>query len=155
MLKMNIHEVAARNNEAGGYFFSRDTLRFFGDAASNWQAARIGDRVFIRNTRHKASRRVPAGCTLRGQVREVMPDGDISLAREEFHGLTFAQIEHVLAGNAARDAMTALQRDRATLDAIAATLSCREWSADTLDDVADLVRRTGREILDCDEYEED
>lgn len=38
--------------------------------------------------------------------------------------------------------------DAAALSAIAGLLSASEWSADTLDAVADLVRATGREIRD-------
>lgn len=41
------------------------------------------------------------------------------------------------------------------LDAIAAVMDGREWSADTLDEIADLVRTTGRQIRDVADVEVD
>ena len=96
MMKLNIREIAARNAAAGGHFFDRGTLRFFNDSIGNWDAFRIGDRVFIRNARHGAGPGIFAHCTLRGQVREVSADGDIGSAIKEFEGLTARQIEKEL-----------------------------------------------------------
>jgi hypothetical protein len=96
MLKLNIREIAAKNAAAGGHFFDRGTLRFFNDSVGNWDAFRIGDRVFIRNARHRGGRGMFAGCTLRGQVREISADGDISIPRDEFAGMTARQIEKEL-----------------------------------------------------------
>jgi hypothetical protein len=96
MLKLNIREIAAKNAAAGGHFFDKGTLRFFNDSIGNWDAFRIGERVFIRNARHKGGRGMFAHCTLRGQVREVSADGDISIPRDEFAGMTARQIEKAL-----------------------------------------------------------
>ena len=52
--------------------------------------------------------------------------------------------------------MQAIKRvasDRQTLDAIARIMSGRQWTPETIEDVADLVRLTGREIRDIDEDE--
>lgn len=93
MLKLDIREIAARDAANGGYFFDKGTLRFFNDALGNWDAFRIGNRVFIRNARHRGGRGMFARCTLRGQVREVYSDGSISGAIDEFNGLRPLQIE--------------------------------------------------------------
>jgi hypothetical protein len=96
MLKLNIREIAAKNAAAGGHFFDRGTLRFFNDSIGNWDAFRIGERVFIRNARHSHGPGIFAHCSLRGQVREVLADGDISGAVKEFDGMTARQIEKAL-----------------------------------------------------------
>jgi hypothetical protein len=96
MLRLNIREIAAKNAAAGGHFFDKGTLRFFNDSVGNWDAFRIGERVFIRNARHKGGRGMFAHCTLRGQVREVSADGDIGLTLAEFEGLTPRKIEKAL-----------------------------------------------------------
>jgi hypothetical protein len=96
MLKLNIREIAAKNAAAGGHFFDKGTLRFFNDSIGNWDTFRIGERVFIRNARHKGGRGMFAHCTLRGQVREVSADGEIGLALAEFEGMTARQIEKEL-----------------------------------------------------------
>ena len=96
MMKLNIREIAARNAAAGGHFFDRGTLRFFNDSIGNWDAFRIGDRAFIRNARHRGGRGMFAGYTLRGQVREISADGDISIPLDEFAGMTARQIEKEL-----------------------------------------------------------
>lgn len=93
MLKVDIRGIAARDAANGGYFFDKGTLRFFNDAVGNWDAFRIGDRVFIRNARHRGGRGMFSGCTLRGQVREVYADGSISSPIDEFNGLRPLQIE--------------------------------------------------------------
>jgi hypothetical protein len=44
-------------------------------------------------------------------------------------------------------------RDREAMDGIQAALSGREWNSDTLSEVAEIVRRTGREIAEVGEDE--
>lgn len=46
-----------------------------------------------------------------------------------------------------------LRGDRQTVDRIADLLDGNEWGPDTLEAVAEQVRRTGREIRDLDEYD--
>jgi len=89
---IRISEIVARNKRAGGQFFTRSTLRFFGDAAGNWSAHWINGHVYIRNIRHKRGPGMFSGCTLRGQCREVMPDGSVGMPIAEFHGLRPLQI---------------------------------------------------------------
>lgn len=43
--------------------------------------------------------------------------------------------------------------DTEALDRLAELMSGAEWSADTLDAIADVVRATGRSIDNCDELE--
>lgn len=107
-LKVDINQIAADNAAAGNYFFERSTLRFFNDTRGNWDAFRIGDRVFIRNARHKGGRGMFARCTLRGQVREVSADGGISAPIAEFDGMTARQIaRHLAETRAAADSINA------------------------------------------------
>lgn len=102
MLKLDIREIAARDAANGGHFFDKGTLRFFNDALGNWDAFQIGERVFIRNARHRGGRGMFAHCTLRGQVREIRPDGSISSRIDDLDGLRPLQIEkRILAENAA------------------------------------------------------
>jgi len=44
--------------------------------------------------------------------------------------------------------MNQTSKDKLALDQVAQLMSGREWSADTLDEVADIVRATGRTIAD-------
>jgi hypothetical protein len=44
--------------------------------------------------------------------------------------------------------------DERAMNAIAALMSGSEWSADTLDVIADMVRATGRTVADSGEYED-
>ena len=75
MLKQSVTDIAAANKAGGGHFFDRATLRFFKDTPGNWNAYLIGDRLFINNERHRNGPGMFAGCTLRGQWREVFDGG--------------------------------------------------------------------------------
>lgn len=59
-----------------------------------------------------------------------------------------------LADDATRLPRSGKDSDSHALDLIAALLNGGEWSADTAPDVAEIVRSTGREILDLDEGDE-
>lgn len=45
-------------------------------------------------------------------------------------------------------------RDDQAMESIRSAMSGVEWSPDTLDAIADIVRLTGREIANSDEYED-
>jgi hypothetical protein len=88
MRKLYMGCIVGNNENAGGHFFDRGTLRFFNDRASNWDAWEIEGRVFIRNTRHDHGPGTFSHCTLRGQWREVREWGaDISMPLKDFHGM--------------------------------------------------------------------
>lgn len=99
-LPVPISAVADTLAARGSHFFERSTLRFFNDRVSNWNAFQIGDRLFIRNARHRGGPGRFAHCTLRGQVREVTASGDL-VARPEFQGMTARNIAAVLRERAA------------------------------------------------------
>jgi hypothetical protein len=94
--KISISAVADTLAARGSHFFERSTLRFFNDRIGNWDAFYIGARLFIRNARHSNGPGMFARCTLRGQVREIMPDGDL-IARPYFEGMTARQIARAIA----------------------------------------------------------
>lgn len=91
--KQSMSAIVANNKAAGGHFFDRATLRFFNDTPGNWDAFLVPDgtfrpRMFMRNVRHSRGPGMFAGCTLRGQVREVFECGAvIGLPIKALHGL--------------------------------------------------------------------
>jgi len=57
-------------------------------------------------------------------------------------------VDTLLRVEIAREAAERSQHDREALDSIQRALSAREWDSDTLSAVAEIVRRSGREIAD-------
>lgn len=100
MRKVYMGAIVGNNQAAGGHFFERSTLRFFNDRPGNWDAWEIAGRVFIRNVRHAHGPGMFAGCTLRGQVREVFECGaEIGMPIKALEGLKPRAIARaVLAG---------------------------------------------------------
>lgn len=45
--------------------------------------------------------------------------------------------------------------DSEAMEMIAAILSSASWRADTLDEIADIVTQTGRDVLDLEGYDDD
>lgn len=45
--KYTISEIAAHNKETGHFFFSRDTLKFFGQSKGMFKVLHLGERVFV------------------------------------------------------------------------------------------------------------
>lgn len=66
-----VAEVAALNERGGQYFFSRDTMRFFGDSMASFAVRERSGRLFLERVR--AARRAPAGSVRVGQVRPIDP----------------------------------------------------------------------------------
>lgn len=56
--KPTIHEVAAMNKAAGHYFFSRDTMRAFGDRMRDWDTSCIDGQVWVHHRRRDDWRKV-------------------------------------------------------------------------------------------------
>ena len=48
-----IAEIARHNEQAGGHYFDRGTLRFFGQTRGDFKAKRIGGRVIVFAYAHK------------------------------------------------------------------------------------------------------
>lgn len=84
---MNIGTIAANNEQAGQFFWSKGTRSFFRDCPSNWSVVETpSGRVFIRH--------VKKGHRLYGQVREVFDFGaSIGSPIDALEGLTPSQIK--------------------------------------------------------------
>ena len=76
--KWTLAEIRAANENAGHFFFSRDTMRFFGDTMRSFSVRHVDGRVYVVRvapTKHK---------TGLGDWREFNPDtGDIGLPTQE------------------------------------------------------------------------
>jgi hypothetical protein len=84
------------------------------------------------------------GTVLTESTCQLVPDSALSPAEwESLDGMPDAAVVRL-----ARERGTPVWRDRQTLDAIASLLNGREWSADTLDTIAEWLRATGRTIND-------
>ena len=53
MHKWTIAEIAKANAEAGGKYFNRDTLRFFGQELSDFEVFQGSGRVFVFSPAHR------------------------------------------------------------------------------------------------------
>ena len=69
--KWTIADIDRANIGAGHYFFSPDTLRFFGDRKSFWTVRHVAGRVFLVR-KHEPSK-PPRGTCPVGQAREFNP----------------------------------------------------------------------------------
>lgn len=49
--RLTLADIKAANEAAGRYFFSRDTMKFFGDTMRNFAVRHIGGRVFVERVR--------------------------------------------------------------------------------------------------------
>ena len=74
--------------------------------------------------------------------------------KEKFDRRVLGAVAAALLDRRALEAIAA-SLDRRALDAIAALLDGAEWEADVLDEVAGLVRDTGRDVGEIDGYEDD
>ena len=108
-------------------------------------------------TRQRSSWQIPASDHLRvvrSQVWEVQrraelhgaagPLGEIHAGLRELA----TAVDTLLSAEIAREAAERSKHDREALDSIQRALSAREWDSDTLSVVAEIVRRSGREIAD-------
>lgn len=72
-----IADVRQANKESGGYFFSRDTVRFFG---SRVESSLYAGRYFI------TSEKAGFSSTLRKfTIREALPDGSVNTVTDTFN----------------------------------------------------------------------
>lgn len=46
-MRWTVADIRHANSEAGGYFFARGTMRFFGDTMRSFRVEHDGDRVFL------------------------------------------------------------------------------------------------------------
>lgn len=77
--RWTLADIKAANESAGRYFFSRDTMRFFGDTMRSFSVRHDGGKVYLIRVRPMRDRdgRNMGGV---GQVREFNPaTGDIGL----------------------------------------------------------------------------
>lgn len=90
--KWTIGEVANYVEACGSFFFTRDTMKFFGDTRANFGVDRIGARLFIRRKKRGTSE---AGKGLRvGELREInFESGSVGvpLSAEEIEELHASQ----------------------------------------------------------------
>jgi len=47
MRKPTISEIASHNAAAGGYYFSRETLKFFNQTLRSFKSYQVRDRIFV------------------------------------------------------------------------------------------------------------
>jgi len=67
--RWTIADIAAQNESAGNYYFSRNTMKFFGDKRSFFGVRHIAGKIYVR--RNKTSK---AGMSsMIGSVREFNP----------------------------------------------------------------------------------
>jgi hypothetical protein len=81
--KWTLAEIRAANERAGHYFFSRDTMKFFGDTMRSFAVRHIGEKVYVQRVRPMRDRdgRNMGGV---GDMREFNPEtGDIGLVIRE------------------------------------------------------------------------
>lgn len=72
--RLTLADIKAANEAAGHYFFSRDTMKFFGDTMRSFAVRHIGGRVFIERTRAPAKApSTEAGESMVGGLREFDP----------------------------------------------------------------------------------
>ena len=79
-----IEEIAERNEDAGRFFFSANTMRAFGNDLNFFDAEVIGGRIFIVQVQN--STKAPKGCGGKGTMWEFNPrtgDTGVSKTREE------------------------------------------------------------------------
>ncbi len=74
---MTPSDIKWRNEEAGGYFFQRKTMSFFGDTMRSFRVVNISGYAFLR--RVKAPAKVPCGHTWIGKLRPIYVSGHIGL----------------------------------------------------------------------------
>jgi hypothetical protein len=98
--RLTLSDVKAANEAAGRYFFSRDTMRFFGDTIKSFAVRHIGGRVFVERTRAPANAPSPADArAMIGELREFDPaTGEIGLV---LSGDALADVERLRALKAA------------------------------------------------------
>lgn len=108
-------------------------------------------------TRERSSWQIRASDHLRvvrSQVWEVQRRAELHVAAGplgEIHaGLRdlATAVDTLLSVEIAREAAERSQHDREALDSIQRALSAREWNSGTLSAVAEIVRRSGREIAE-------
>ena len=79
MKRWTLSEIREANKKAGRYFFSRDTMRHFGDTMRSFSVRNINGRVFVvrKKSMHDCDGKNMGGV---GQWREFDPaTGDIGL----------------------------------------------------------------------------
>lgn len=60
---MTLSELKALNERNGGYFFSRNTMKFFGDTMKNFGLRKTDDPKIVEVYRKKATKHGSAGRT--------------------------------------------------------------------------------------------
>jgi hypothetical protein len=72
--RLTLADIKAANETAGHYFFSRDTMKFFGDTMRSFAVRHIGGRVFVERVRAPANGPDRAtGESMVGSLREFDP----------------------------------------------------------------------------------
>lgn len=80
--RWTLAEIKAANERAGFYFFSRQTMKFFGDTMRSFAVRHIDGKVYIQRVRRPKN--APQGYQWAGELREFHPDtGDIDIARND------------------------------------------------------------------------
>lgn len=77
-----LSDVVGSATAAGSKFFTRDTLRFFGDRVKNWRVAR-GSDGFLYLIRDRAPDKSPTRRELSGEIRPVLSDWRIFCPLED------------------------------------------------------------------------
>jgi hypothetical protein len=92
--RLTLADIKAKNEAAGRYFFSRDTMKFFGDTMRNFAVRHIGGRVFVERVRAPGNAPDRAtGEAMVGALREFDPaTGEIGT---ELRGDALADVERL------------------------------------------------------------